>query len=378
MNRPRKTGNKDLPSNLYAEKRGATTYFIYKHPQTGSRTSFKKDRAQAIIAANHLNTILTQEVSLIDNALGRSETFNIWLKKYTKLRAKEDLAEKTQKQLSYDISLMSSYFGEIPLNDISIFHCSDFLEQWTKQSKNRMAARMRSQLIKCFDFAIGHGFMETNEAKKTLPITALVQRKRLTLEQFNAILELAAPQIKRAMLLALITLQRREDIAVMKFTDIKDDFLYVIQQKTEKSKKRARVDSMNSSAYLRILITPKLKTLIKECRSSGILSKHLIHHLHSRETTGAFHTSVKKGMPLQPDNITRGFASARNRTELFSNLSAKERPTFHEIRSLGAHLYEKQGIDPQALLGHTNANMTAHYLDGHGTKWTEVVADLNV
>jgi integrase len=271
---------------------------------------------------------------------------------------------------------MNGYFGKMPLSDISIFHCSAFFEQWTNQSKNRMAARMRSQLIKCFDFAIGHGYISENPANKTLPITALVQRKRLTLQEFQVISDLAAPHIKRAMMLALLTLQRREDIAEMKFSDIKDGFLHVVQQKTEKSKKRARFDSKNRAAFLRILVTPKLKELITICRSSGVLSKYLIHHLHSRKSSGAFNSSVDKGMPLQPDNITRGFASARNRSGLFDHLSPKERPTFHEIRSLGAHLYEQQGIDPQALLGHTNANMTAHYLDGHGTKWTEVEASL--
>ncbi|MEH6814187.1 MAG: hypothetical protein V7677_16760 [Motiliproteus sp.] len=59
-------------------------------------------------------------------------------------------------------------------------------------------------------------------------------------------------------------------------------------------------------------------------------------------------------------------------------MPANQRPTFHEIRALGAHLYKEQGIDPQALLGHTDAKMTDHYLDGHGTQWTRVRANLVV
>ncbi|MEY3220285.1 MAG: hypothetical protein RIT27_1642, partial [Pseudomonadota bacterium] len=51
--------------------------------------------------------------------------------------------------------------------------------------------------------------------------------------------------------------------------------------------------------------------------------------------------------------------------------------TFHEIRALSAHLYEEAGIDKkhiQMLLGHTTEKMTEHYLEGHGEKWTEIMA----
>ncbi|MCJ8337612.1 MAG: tyrosine-type recombinase/integrase [Pseudomonadales bacterium] len=376
MNRPRKANNKDLPLNLYAEKKGEVIYYIYKNPKSGERTSFRKDRTQAILAANQLNTMLVSQVSLVDKVLGRVNTFDTWLVRYAKIREPEKTAKKTKEQLAYDIKLMSKFFGPMPIQDISVFHCSEFFDQWVSKDQNRMASRTRSQLIKCFDFAVGHGYLNDNPAKKTLPIIVFVKRKRLTREQFNVILSFASEHIQRAMMLGLITLQRREDIATMKFSDVKNGFLHVVQKKTEKSKKGKRLDSSNEAAFLRIEATPQLQDLIKQCRSTGVLSKYLIHHLFSRKSIGALDTEVLKGMPLQPDNITRGFARARNTCGLFDDMTAKERPTFHEIRSLGAHLYEKQGIDPQALLGHTSATMTAQYLDGHGTKWTEVSANL--
>lgn len=50
----------------------------------------------------------------------------------------------------------------------------------------------------------------------------------------------------------------------------------------------------------------------------------------------------------------------------------KTPPSFHEIRSLAARLYNDQGIDAQALLGHKSADMTAVYRDTRGAEWTEV------
>lgn len=50
----------------------------------------------------------------------------------------------------------------------------------------------------------------------------------------------------------------------------------------------------------------------------------------------------------------------------------KTPPTFHEIRSLASRLYNKQGIDDQALLGHKSGTMTAAYRDVRGAEWVEV------
>jgi integrase len=53
-----------------------------------------------------------------------------------------------------------------------------------------------------------------------------------------------------------------------------------------------------------------------------------------------------------------------------------KRPSFHEIRALGAKLYEDARISPQQLLGHTNPKTTRIYLDRHEVKWVEIDAGL--
>lgn len=379
MNRPRNKRNKDMPPNLYADRKAGAVYYRYKHPHTGKSHGMGADRTQAILAAQQLNSMLMIEVSLVDRVLGKTALFSAWLDKYEKIRKDEkNLAEKTDKQLTYDCTLMKSKLGHLPVIDITVYHCAEFLDQWLAEGKRRMASRMRSQLIKCFDYAIAHGLADENPATKTLPINAKVQRNRLTKTQFDAIYELAPAHIQNAMMLGLITLQRREDIAAMQFKDIRDGVLYVKQQKTSRAKKGQRTDSINEAAHLAIQITPQLAEIIGRCRKTNIVSRYLIHHLNGRKSSGVTNVAITPGMPLQPDNITRGFASARNRSGLFDDLPQKQRPTFHEIRSLGAHLYRDQGIDPQALLGHTDAKMTKHYLDGHGIEWTVVSADLAI
>jgi hypothetical protein len=59
-----------------------------------------------------------------------------------------------------------------------------------------------------------------------------VKRERLSLEQFWAIHAHAPTWAKNAMMLGLVTSQRRDDIANMRFADYKDGFLHVAQEKS--------------------------------------------------------------------------------------------------------------------------------------------------
>jgi len=63
-------------------------------------------------------------------------------------------------------------------------------------------------------------------------------------------------------------------------------------------------------------------------------------------------------------------------------MKPRERPTFHEIRALGAWLYEKQGFDRsgyvQQLMAHADEKMTEHYQSGHEQKWVRVRAELDL
>lgn len=80
-----------------------------------------------------------------------------------------------------------------------------------------------------------------------------------------------------------------------------------------------------------------------------------------------------------------GQSKARDASGAYDSIKDKrERPTFHEIRALGAWLYEKQGHPQeyiQALMGHADVKMTEHYQAGHdqkGVEYLRVGADLKL
>ena len=119
-----------------------------------------------------------------------------------------------------------------------------------------------------------------------------------------------------------------------------------------------------------------LEEVIRRCRDN-VVSRFLVHHRKQGN-------KAKRGDPLHPDTITKGFMAARERTSLKwepkVDKAGKElpvtSPTFHEIRSLAARLYTDQyGKDfAQALLGHKHAITTDLYRDVRGAEWIEIKA----
>ncbi|MBL8491755.1 MAG: tyrosine-type recombinase/integrase [Rhodocyclaceae bacterium] len=156
--------------------------------------------------------------------------------------------------------------------------------------------------------------------------------------------------------LALVTAQRREDLAGIGPRDVHDGRLWVVQGKT-----KARV-----SLPLDLRLEPmgwSVGDIIGRCRDA-VVTRHFIHH-------SARVGRAKPGDKLRLPTITAAFADARDAAGL-TWPEGKTPPSFHEIRSLAARLYAEQGIDAQALLGHKSPDMTAVYRDARGADWIRV------
>ena len=159
--------------------------------------------------------------------------------------------------------------------------------------------------------------------------------------------------------LALQTLQRREDISDAKFEDIKDGFLWIQQKKT--------------GMPVKITITSPLQKILNRCHDA-VVSPYVIHQ-------GFKTNKARRAKKLTPESLTKGFARYRKKSGYYDNLSQWERPSFHEIRALGADLYRQAGwheSEIQKLLGHTSEKMTQIYLDRHELRWVEAQCGLDL
>lgn len=354
--------NKGLPPNLYHHN----NWYKYRNPKTGKVSGMGSSRQKAVEATQQLNALLMEGRDLVARVVGTDAPFSTFLDKFTnEILAGRKLAQKTRDLYRQKMVHIRKQFGNKITDEITIKDVADFLSKFPARSSNQY----RSRLADIFKYAIANGLCVTNPAIATIPKEEEKLRGRLSLDGYYAIYEKAEQWLKNAMDISLQTLQRREDVAKMQKTDIKEGNLYVIQTKTEKH---------GEAAYLKIKIDNPLQEVINRCLDD-IVSPYLIHRLPERIPAWKDKAKTRDHLTqVLPEIITRRFKRARDESKFYDHLPVNERPTFHEIRSLGADLYDKAGIDPQTLLGHTDREMTEHYLEGHGIQWTETSAGLNI
>ena len=92
--------------------------------------------------------------------------------------------------------------------------------------------------------------------------------------------------------------------------------------------------------------------------------RYLIHRLPEKERSRDLRAKTR-------EHHTQGIRQAR----IAAGIDGENPPTFHEIRSLGGALLRESSWtveQVQALMTHSEAAITEHYLDGHEVSWTRV------
>lgn len=196
-----------------------------------------RDKEAAIreaVAANHADAIkptLTERISTPAPAPGK--LFSEWLVQYRELFAERKLSTSSNRNVGMRINRLETVFGSKGIKDITTMDVADYLTGMAKEGKAQMTKAMRSLLRDTFAEAQARGWADTNPVEVTKAARVNIKRERLTLNLWKAIYEEAEkPWLRRAMELAVLTGQRREDIASMLFKDVHDGFLHVVQSKT--------------------------------------------------------------------------------------------------------------------------------------------------
>lgn len=361
--RPRSPKNKGLPPNLYANNGGES--FKYRRPDSGAWHGMGTDRHRAIQAAKQLNSLLMAGSDLVAGVIGATQTMAAFLETYEQdILPHRDLAKATMDLYRVRAKQVKAAFGDRPIDQITIRHIAEMLDGMTPRAANQA----RALLVDVFNHAASKGLCPDNPAASTIPKIEKKQRKRHTVEGLRAIREKAPAWLRNAIDLALITAQRRGDILSMKFSDVHDGGLHVVQSKTEKA---------SDAGWIKFALTKELADVISRCRDD-IVSPFLVHRKPERkkqsQARGKEHwTKVEERF------LTREFKNARDAAGCYSTWTEAEQPGFHEVRALSLHLYKRAGKDGQRIAGHTTEGMTRNYQKDHeDIIWSEVVADLDI
>lgn len=370
--RPRKY-KIDIPNlYFYLDPRTQAVYWQYKHPISGKRYGLGRDEKEAKAVAAEANL----EVSKLElkhtlaiqskaNLIAqRTITVSTWLDKYQLIQDERlktgDIKFNTFKQKKKPIKLLLQVAGMKQLADVNTRDISSILDEYKLVGQQRMAQVVRSVLIDVFKEAQHAGEVPPgyNPALATKQPKRKITRSRLSLDEWKLIFEAAADRekyLQNAMLLAIVTGQRLGDISAMKFSDVWDNHLHVLQEKT--SSRLAiplsiRCDALNIT----------LEEVIARCRDYAV-SPYMVHYFRTT-------SMAKRGARVTPNTITTQFSKARDATGI--SWGDRTPATFHEQRSLSERLYRTQGINTKHLLGHKSQHQTDRYNDDRGKEWLTI------
>ncbi|MFV7360926.1 site-specific integrase [Citrobacter portucalensis] len=370
--RPRKN-NVSVP-NLYPlySRKVNKVYWRYKHPVTGKFHALGTNEAEAIAIATEANTRLaeqrTRQILAISDRIatskGKAITTSTWLDRYQAIqddRLKSgDIRLNTYKQKAKPVSLLRERTGMKLISAVDVRDIAQLLDEYIAAGQPRMAQVVRSVLIDVFKEAQHYGEVPPgyNPALATKQPRRKITRQRLSLEEWQKIFDIADASHRymgNAMLLALVTGQRLGDISRMKFSDIWDDHLHVVQEKT--GSKIAIPLSLRLNA-----IKWSLRDVVARCRDYAV-SPYLVHFFRST-------SQAERGAQVKANTLTMNFSKARDLAEI--DWGTGTPATFHEQRSLSERLYKEQGVDTRKLLGHKTQQQTDRYHDDRGKGWSKV------
>lgn len=383
-----------LPENLYQTPRKEPGKWRYKRPD-GSYFTFPATTEEAVAAAKVLN----------DQFAAGGKPKPTKAPEYGRLSLRRHVEDYIAERENRDPAIANKQSWKNRkgyLRQFATLHAGSSVARltllqiqdwWDTLSGNAQRSR-KAEFRKFFNYLIGRGLCPALNANPFSDSDAVPSvemsprpaksRLRLTQEAFWTIYNKAGEQgqtfLQIAMGISLVTTLRRGDICELTWEDhVAGNVL-----RKQISKSHAQLSSsfeitggkalpanlswdMEQHRLLRKVINRAREESMKNVRCPFILS-----HRHQRR----YRSSLRKH-PAQvlPDYLSRAFAEVRDATDLYTGVPAKSRPSFHEIRALASHLYEKAGYTTgqvRELMAHTDEKITERYLAGHETRWTEI------
>lgn len=305
--RPRKK-DRHLPSCVYLRR---SSYWYVK---SGKWTKLGDDLHTALTEYARIVAVPTDGLgALLDNA-------------WPHITAGR--ADSTKQQYEYCVKLLKEVFAEFRPDQVT--HGSIVQMQDMFADRPAIANRMLTVLRQTYQWAMDREIVQHNP---TLSVRRLAQGQRdrlVTQEEYQRIYAAVAPWLQVIMDLCYLTGQRIGDVLKIEYGHLLEDGIFIEQQKTGKR--------------LIIAWTPELKAVVDRAKEVSFKVKSLKYLLSGRAGTMRKHS-----------NVWRSFKDAARSVGLGDI-------TLHDLRAMAGTEAERQGIDPTALLGHTDRRTTQIYL----------------
>lgn len=181
-----------------------------------------------------------------------------------------------------------------------------------------------------FDFAVLHGRCVSNPVLSIPRHPEKQQDRYLTDAGYASLLRKGLPTLRSIMGFAYLTGQRIDDVLAIRLSDISKEGISFRQEKTGKR--------------LMVIMSPALAAAVSVAK-----------RLHGRQGTPTYLLGLRNG-------IIRSYRGVR---DLFNHAAKKasvDDVHLHDLRAKSITDVKQQGLDPQALAGHTTEAETNRYI----------------
>jgi enterobacteria phage integrase len=354
MSRPRNNARKAFPPNLYINGVG---YYSWRDPDSKKVHGLGRDKAAAFAEARAANAMVAgrEPKALVEKIRqGDGKTLATWCDEWLVL-ASAGKSKSTVTNYKSSLRELRARCGHLMVDEITPKMVDEVLTFYKEAGKLRMGETIHTNLLEVFRVAEVKGLIPVgkNPVAPTEPAKSEVKRLRLGLPEF---LKIHAAQKthwgRLGMELALVSAQRRGDVAQMRRADIVDGHLQVDQRKSGGETKLGIPLSLRLEA-----VGWSLQEVIDRCRTAGLISPFILHHRTQR-------AHCSPGDAVDPDGLSKKFSESLASTDIEIE-TGRTAPTFHEIRSLAIRLWTIQAGKEfaQALAGHRNMKTTLLYTD---------------
>jgi integrase len=405
--------NNDYPPYMTVD--GDRGGFVVRNPINGKKKRFAADeesmaRATAealgrLIEAKRQNTLLNE---------GRTTVRMLTREWRDKRLPQMPWDESTRDAASSRLDRIDREFGDRFAEDLDSLYFQNWLESTAEKADP--FNKWRWILVLVWRYAVSQKKVPTNEPEKVERRSTSRKiasnrkvRQQLDVEGFLQIHAKAEPFCQLAMETSLVTLQARREVCNIKHTDFRGGYLFVIRDK---------VAADSEMAFIKIRLTDEIQALRERSRhlneiptapshlceraaslraagmalgaiaeqlgstrkkitqllcyqrnrpptNIAVVSPYLIHRRPARRQSRWI-----QGKPhwtyVNESYLTRAFADARDQVARFAEMPDEKRPTFHEIRGLGARLQKQLGrprSSIQELMTHADPSTTEIYLE---------------
>jgi integrase len=290
-----------------------------------------------------------------------------WMPLHLKYLAAQSFEEKTHQNRLVHVKRVMAGLGHMRIGAIKPHHVAQYIRNLTTEHSDHIAKRCFIEVRCIFREALAYGWVDRDPTAAIKPPTVEIKRQRLSFADWQVMADYAfdncQPWVYNMLLLALVTGQRRSDLQKMKWSDVWDGHLHVAQSKTGARVAiplSLRLDAVNMT------LATALKNIKRNRSKSAKQSEYIL--------------CKNNGRPLSGATLSYRFECVREACLPECTDEDSLPASLHEIRSLAARCYDKEGKNVQKLLGHSQSSMTRLYLNLRGlpeNEQTWVVADTN-